>query len=282
MYEFPKIDINWFPGHMFKSSKSMMEKVKICDVLIEVRDARCPWTSRNHELELKFKSKKKIIVFNKVDLIPNSYESKISSHFPNNTTLFTNSVNGRGIDKILPAIHALGVKRKFKSIPIAIMIYGMPNLGKSTIINKIVGRNRSKVGPLPGVTQSVNGFALDRDLFLLDTPGIMVPKIQSIEDGFKLALIRSIADHVVPKELLVNYVLHLLNQRKMYKYVELFKLSGPVENVDEIFPDPQYLDKHCHHFLDLFRRGMLGKVVLDEMPSSEVLDGKISVIESIV
>jgi ribosome biogenesis GTPase A len=244
----------------------MAEKLKICDVLIEVRDARIPFTSQNTQLDKLFKNKKKVIVFNKSDLASQHLESKIANFYKGTPVVFTNSINNRNIAKIIPALKQLDIKKPFKSLPTIVMIFGIPNIGKSSILNALTGKKKCKVGALPGVTQTVNGYKIDSELFLLDTPGIMLPKIDTLEEGYKLALVRSIADGIVPADMLVGYLLFVLNSRKAHKYVEEFHLNGPVETVDELVGKDPHRDQFCVKFLDYFRRGKLGTITLDTIP----------------
>jgi len=203
-------NIHWFPGHMVKARKEMQKRLSFMDTIIEVRDARIPFTSGNPDLEAMIANKRRIIVFNKEDLADPKSKKKVSEYFKqkNCNVLFTSGNRVSSIGSLIrcllqgPPNNVQRTRPENSSTPPnpsmarCILVVGMPNVGKSSIINSIrlsLGRSQpAKVGPLPGVTRSLSGFKISESpsAFLLDTPGIMLPKIDKKhnERGLKLVL----------------------------------------------------------------------------------------------
>lgn len=248
-YEFPEMNyIQWFPGHMYKTTKEMNEKMNKIDIIIEMRDSRIPFTSG-----LKtFENKKRIILFTKSDLSNNNLESKIQNkiEYP---SLFINSIKNRNYDQILPLIES--IKKDFSLI----MVMGYPNIGKSTFINNIIGKNKVKVGPLPGVTKGMQAIKLKDSIYLIDSPGLLIPKIENIEDGFKLGLVRAIPDKLLHQEQLADYLLFKLNLYQQFHYINECNLNNPLDSLYD-HPNP---NQFSSILLSKFRNGKLGKITLD-------------------
>ncbi|KAG2561838.1 hypothetical protein PVAP13_8KG232800 [Panicum virgatum] len=195
--------VNWFPGHMAAASRAIRDRLKLADLVIEVRDARIPLSSANEDLQPVLAAKRRILALNKKDLAN-----------PNIMNLL-----GLAELKLKEAIS--------KEPTLLIMVVGVPNVGKSALINSIHRiatsrfpvpdkNKRAMVGPLPGVTQDIAGYkiASQPSIYVLDTPGVLVPSIPDMETGLKLALTGAVKDSVVGEERIAKYLLSLLNIRK--------------------------------------------------------------------
>jgi len=276
--------INWFPGHMYKATKLVKENIKNIDVFLEIRDARVPYSSRNHELDaiIQEHNKPKVILFNKMDLCNQPLTNKVINDF-NNTKIHSIGLSaqmGVNIAKITQKAKELR-PAKFNTVGMWMMVGGMPNVGKSTILNAL--RNQShtpetkksvaKTGPLPCVTRGVSGFKINQNpvMFVVDTPGIMVPRILDEEAGLKLSIVGCIKDTIVGKDILVDYLVSFLNKKKVYKYVKHYELPAPVSRGYDLI---QYVnDKYKHNNLEAtydmilghFRDGKIGRVTFDDV-----------------
>ena len=201
--------IQWYPGHMAKAKKNVIENLKIVDLVIEVLDARIPQSSRNPELQDLLDDQKHIMVLNKVDLADPEFTQDWKEFYQNETEVVTiNSVKGTGISKLLSVLNKKhqvinqGLKDKGrKHKPIKIMILGITNVGKSTLINALAGTNRAKTGKKPGVTRGKQWIKINKKMHLLDTPGILWPKFEDDKIGYKLALVGAIKKNVFDIEL---------------------------------------------------------------------------------
>lgn len=275
--------ISWFPGHMYRAHKLMREKIKWIDVFIEVRDARVPLASKNIEIDMMLEEfkKPKIIIFNKYDLcnqrITNQYienlkKAKIES-------IAVSAENKKNISKILGL--AKSIKPiKYNTVGMWLMIGGMPNVGKSSIINALrkqattlSHKDVTKATSTPCQTTYVTGFKINEDplAFLVDTPGVMVPRITDQEVGLKLALVGCIRDKIVDKEILIQYLFEVLHKQKLFKYVEKYSMEKPCQNYHEVLR--RVNTKYSHHnmeatydlILSHFREGLLGKLTIDDI-----------------
>lgn len=205
-------NINWFPGHMAKANRQMEEQLKLVDIVIELRDARCPLASFNPTFDKMFQNKPRLVVLNKADLADEIENKKWLKYFNENNTILVNSThdNLKNIvvnrvkdilkDKIEKA-KAKGIRKKV----LRAMVVGIPNVGKSTFINNIVKKNVAKVENRPGVTKTISWININEDLSLLDTPGVLWPKFEDQTKAKILALIGSINDDILDKEDLANF-----------------------------------------------------------------------------
>lgn len=210
-------NINWYPGHMAKANRQMEEQLKAVDIVIELRDARIPLASFNPNFDKLFNNKPRLVILNKADLADDKENKEWLKHFNENNTLLVNSCNDdlKNIvvnkvkvilkDKIEKA-KARGIRKKV----LRAMVVGIPNVGKSTFINNIVKKKVAKTENRPGVTKSLSWISINEDLSLLDTPGVLWPKIEDNNQAMLLALLGSINDDILNKELLVNFGLNYL------------------------------------------------------------------------
>ena len=203
------MNINWYPGHMKKTKELLKENIKLVDLVIEVVDARIPESSKNPEFDILFNNKKRLIVLNKADLSDKTLNEQWIKHYKSKgyNAILYNSLNNKEIKKLEKAIGIVtrdiinkykekGLKRK----TVKAMIVGIPNAGKSTLINSIARKKSAKTGNKPGVTRGKQWIRLQGNIDLLDTPGILWPKITTEESALNLAFTGAIKDEVINLE----------------------------------------------------------------------------------
>lgn len=203
-----KVVINWYPGHMAKTRRQIEEDLKLIDVVIELLDARIPMSSRNPNINEIIKNKKRVIMLNKSDLADEKETQKWVEYFKSKgqTAIITDSNSGRGIDNVIRAIENM-MKEELKENAdkgrvgksIRVMILGIPNVGKSSFINRVAKKNSLQVGNKPGVTKKKQWIRVANNIELLDTPGVLWPKFKSEEVGLNLAYTGTIKDDVLEK-----------------------------------------------------------------------------------
>ncbi|XP_062167181.1 short integuments 2, mitochondrial [Alnus glutinosa] len=219
--------INWFPGHMAAATRAIRERLKVADLVVEVRDARIPLSSANQDLLPLLSSKRHILALNKKDLANTNIMHKWIHYFDSckQDCISINAHSKSSVKKLLELVE-FKLKEVISREPtLLVMVVGVPNVGKSALINSIhqiasqfpvnQKMKRATVGPLPGVTQDISGYKIAHhpSIYVLDTPGVLVPSISDIETGLKLALAGSVKDSVVGEERIVIYLLAVLNTR---------------------------------------------------------------------
>ncbi|XP_073045875.1 short integuments 2, mitochondrial isoform X1 [Primulina eburnea] len=218
-------NINWFPGHMAAATRAIRDRLKLSDFVIEVRDARIPLSSANNELQPMLVGKRRVIALNKKDLANPNIMHKWIHYFDSceQDCLSINAHSKSSVKKLLDLVE-FKLKEVISREPtLLVMVVGVPNVGKSALINSIhqiasirfpvqEKRKRATVGPLPGVTQDIAGFKIAHrpSIYVLDTPGVLVPSIPDIETGLKLAVAGSVKDSIVGEERIVQYLLALI------------------------------------------------------------------------
>ena len=220
---FEKMNIQWFPGHMTKAQRMIEDSIKLVDAVCEILDARIPNASRNPDIDRLASGKPRLIILNRVDLADPKITAQWRRYFEAQgiKILETDAKSGKGVNGFVPALRDL-LKEKIAeyaakgqaSRPLRVMILGIPNVGKSTFINKVAKRKAAIAGDKPGVTRGKQWISIDQGLDLLDTPGILWPKFDSQEVGEMLAITNAIKADVLDKETLgANFMLRL---REMY------------------------------------------------------------------
>lgn len=212
-----KSTINWYPGHMSKSIREIEEIAKVSDVIIHVLDARAPFKTFNKTLFDLFRNKEHLFIFSKSDLRDNSKDLEVIKRISGYDYLFCNLKNQKDRKKILSKVNLLS-KNKINSMKskglisykVKIFIVGMPNVGKSTLINLLIGKNKLKAENYPGVTKQINWVNVD-DKYFLDTPGIMPMKIESDLDGYTLVFLQIIKQSIVNQFLLFQNTFELIH-----------------------------------------------------------------------
>lgn len=276
--------INWYPGHMKKTKDLIKSNLKLIDVVVELFDARIPISSKNPDIDVIIGNKPKIIVLNKHDLSDpkilidwlNYYSSIGIKAIP------FNSLTGEGLNKLLDAIKEAtkdkvdALKKKGrKTRPMRVMIVGIPNVGKSSLINKLVGKKSAKTGNKPGVTKGKQWIRIRKDIELFDTPGILWPKIDDINVGLHLAFTGSIKDEILDTNELCLKLIEVLSEKYPQNLMKRYKLKeineDPLITLENIGKNRGCLcaggeidyTKVSNIVLDEFRKGKIGKITLE-------------------
>ena len=230
--------IHWFPGHMKKAINEIEEKIKLVDVVIEIIDARAPLSSINPEFEKRINNKKKLLVISKSDLADPKETEKWAIYFKNkvNSLLILNLNDPKSEKRISEEVSKLGEEKHKKEIakgmkpqPIKAMIIGVPNVGKSSLINRIAKRNVAGVQNKPGYTRGEQYIKVNKDFILLDTPGVLPMNYEDKNHAINLALLGSIRDEILPTDELVSYLIKYLNKN----YPDALKNRFGIENLTD-------------------------------------------------
>lgn len=279
-------NIHWFPGHMQKATREIEERVKIVDVIIELLDARAPLSSRNEKLYKITQNKKRVLILTKKDLADDAITEKWKEYFTSlNYQVVCADLNEKKLIKVIEEkINILGrdkrekeIKKGMKPQPIRAMIIGIPNVGKSTLINRISKRNAASVQNTPGHTKSQQWIKVDNSFELLDTPGILPANYENKEYAINLALVGSIRETILPIEELADI---LLNYLRKY-YPETIKNRYVIDFNDEdddnsilckialkrglLLKQEPDVSKASSLLLKEFRDGILGHISLERL-----------------
>ena len=231
--------IQWYPGHMTKAKRAMSDAIKLVDIIIEMTDARAPEATRNPEIMELGSNKSRIIILNKADLSDESANNRWASHYKEQgyECMFMDSRKKNGVNALIKAIENVSkekrerdAKRGIKNRPVRAMVAGIPNVGKSTLINSVSGRAMAKTGNKPGVTKGNQWIKLKGQIELLDTPGILMPKFDNQEIGKKLSLIGSIKDDITPLDDVSLYLIELLKNNYLENLNNHYKLNVKAED----------------------------------------------------
>ena len=212
--------IQWYPGHMAKAKREIEEKLKFVDIVFELVDARVPISSRNPMINDILKNKPRLILLTKSTMSDEHFNNKFVNEInENNNTkaLLIDSISGLNINKIVSMCKTVlkdklekEQARGMKPRAIKAMVLGIPNVGKSTLINKLVGKKTAIVGNKPGVTKSLQWIRINKDLDLLDTPGVLWPKFDDQKVGYNLAMSGAIKDDIIYKDDLILYFIDFI------------------------------------------------------------------------
>ncbi len=228
------MNINWYPGHMAKTKRQIQEDLKLIDVVVELLDSRIPISSRNPDINTIVKGKKKIIVLNKSDLADEKETIKWVEYFKAQKipAVITDANSGKGIKEVIKQAELIMKdeldKREEKGRTgrkIRIMILGIPNVGKSSFINRLANKNSLEVGNKPGVTRKKQWIKISNSIELLDTPGVLWPKFESDEVALNLAYTGTIKDDVLEKTDVAFYFLKYMLENEIDKLVARYNLS---------------------------------------------------------
>ena len=223
-------NINWYPGHMKKTRELIQENLKMVDLVVEVIDARIPCSSRNPIIDQLVGDKKRIIILNKSDLA-DAEENKVWSEFfkqEGNLVLAMNCMSGMGANQLIRLLEKIRDdknKDAARKKPLRMMIVGVPNVGKSSLINRLTGKKSTKTGNKPGVTRGKQWLNLGNDMQLLDTPGILWPKFEDPEVGLNLAFCGAIKDEILDIATLCLELIKVLQVRYPELLMERYKLT---------------------------------------------------------
>ena len=296
---FPKTSINWFPGHMHKTMKQIEEDLKLVDIVIEILDARIPVSSRNPQVQKLIKNKKKIIVLNKEDLADKNESIKWANYFikQGDSAIICNANTGEGSKKINDEINKV-MKEEYEKAAqkgrvgktVRAMILGIPNVGKSSFINRISTKNTMKVGNKPGVTTQKQWIRLADNIELLDTPGVLWPKLDNEKVALNLTYTGTIKSDVIDEEeiaynltklLLSDYKNNLINRYELNeqivdkilqnediaeneRIVEVMTYIGEKKNLLKKGGEVDFI-RTSRTILEDFRSANLGRITLERV-----------------
>ena len=288
-----QMNINWYPGHMAKTKRQIIDDMKLVDVVIELLDARIPKSSQNPDIQGMVKNKKRIVILNKSDLADEKETKKWIEYFKKKNILAidVDSNQGKGIKQVSQAIEKImedelkiqNSKGRIRKT-IRVMIVGIPNVGKSSFINRISKKTTMTVGNKPGVTRQKQWIRIGNQIELLDTPGVLWPKFESEEGGLNLSYTGSIKEEILEKTEIAYNLLKFLDENYSSDLYVKYKISE--QEIDEIKDNPQYTlelmyligkkrgalisggnideEKVAKIILDDFKNGRIGKITLEK------------------
>lgn len=282
------MQFQWYPGHMTKAKRQMQEDIKLIDLVIELVDARIPLSSRNPDIDELGKNKSRLILMNKSDLSDDRRNQEWSSYFKKSGyyVVCLDSRNKAGMKTVTSVVMEAcrekierDKKRGILNRPVRAMVVGIPNVGKSTFINSYAGKACAKTGNKPGVTKGKQWIRLNKNVELLDTPGILWPKFEDQTVGLRLALIGAIKDEILNIDELSLELIQILKEYYPGVLTERYALTEegkPVEILKQIAENRNCIlkgneldySKAAALLIDEFRSGRLGKITL-ELPEQE-------------
>lgn len=234
---FNKTVINWYPGHMAKTKREIKEKLDLIDIVYEVIDARMPLSSKVVDIDDLIKDKPRILIVTKYDLCDKSETDKLIDYYKSlgYVTVVVDLISGKNINQIIiestKLLQDMNEKRKLKGLKprnMRALIVGAPNVGKSTLINRLVGKKVVSIGDRPGVTKNLGWIRIHKDIDLLDSPGILWPKLENQYQAFILASLSSIKEEIIVPQDLALFILNILNKL----YPEKLKERYGLENIN--------------------------------------------------
>ena len=279
-----KLHIHWYPGHIAKAEKKLKEQLSLVDAVIEVLDARLPLSSCYEDITRLLGQKPRLILLNKADLTIKSELNKFIKHLEEQTgfpVIPTDAKNSKDLKHIVskavelsePRIQAIMAKGLLRR-PARVMVVGMPNVGKSSIINKLTRSSKTKIGAKAGVTRQQQWVRINPQLELLDTPGIIPMKQEDQDRAKKLAFVNSISENAYSNEMVAQELLDMLNESQAKTFREYYKLPEDKElTLDNISIERNWLltggstdrERTAVYILRDFREGKIGKFILDEL-----------------
>lgn len=287
------VDIQWFPGHMAKTRRLMKANLPLVDVVVEITDARVPASSRNPEMKNLVGGKPRVVVLNKCDMADEALTAEWIEYYRANgvKAIAMDCRSGKGLNKLVPTVKEVMKKELEKRAakgmegkPIRIMVVGIPNVGKSSFINRVAGGKRTKVEDRPGVTRGKQWVTLEKGIDLLDMPGVLWPKFDDKTVGEHLAFTGAIKDDILDTELLAMRLADLLNREWHSLLCERYKLkdeeTADIEPYDllsligakrgmKVSGGDVNTERAAAMLLDEFRGGKIGRITL-EMPNELV------------
>lgn len=286
---FSKVSISWYPGHMAKTKREIQEKISLIDIVFEVIDARIPFSSKNKDIEQLIQKKPKILIMTKIDLCDKEITKQWKQYYEKKgyQVALVDLLHDKNLNNILKITdnlaNELNKKRQEKGMRprrVRILILGIPNVGKSTLINRLVGKKATKVGNRPGVTKNLEWIRINNDLELLDTPGILWPKLEGEEVAQNLAAMTAIKEEILNKEeiaiyiiqkLLKNYPENLINRYQLQHTEDISMILNEIAKKIGAFKNNEIeLEKIYTIILKDLREGSLGKVTFDTYENRKI------------
>lgn len=288
--------INWYPGHMVKTKREVLEKIDLIDLVFEVIDARIPKSSKNKDIDAIIKNKPKILIMTKLDLCDQQKTNKWISYYENNgyRVIAVDLINNINLKQIYHEVdiqlQQLNKKRNEKGLKprkIRALILGIPNVGKSTLINRLVGKKATNVGNKPGITKKLEWIRINEKLELLDTPGILWPKLDNDNDNIalNLAAMTAIKEEVLDFEEVSVYIIKKMlkeypnNIKERYNLAKDDDISKILEKIGKKIGAIKNKEIDCERVYSTIikdlREGLLGKVTFDEIWLTLVMAWKI-------
>lgn len=277
-----KIQINWYPGHMAKTKREIKDKIDLIDVVFEVIDSRIPDSSKNREIDSLIKNKPRILVMTKSDLcdLEKSRKWKIYYEKMGYQVVMVDLINNKNINEILNLTNKLSsslnekrLNKGLKARSLRILILGIPNVGKSTLINRLVGKKATNVGNKPGITKKLEWIRINKNLELLDTPGILWPKLEGNNTALNLAAMTAIKEEILNKEEVAIYIINtMLNlypdsikgRYKLTTETDIVEILDKIgKSIGAIKNNETDYEKVYNVILKDLREGYLGKVTFD-------------------
>jgi len=284
--------IQWFPGHMAKTRRLIASNLSLVDAVVEIVDARSPLSSRNPEMDHMTKNKPRLVLLNKSDLADERTTQQWINYFRRNDSeaLAVDCKSGKGLKSILPTLKNTVLKELMdkrerngmKGAAVRLMIVGIPNVGKSSLINKLAGSKRAKVEDKPGVTRTKQWVKLDNNTELLDMPGVLWPKFEDQSVAVRLAFTGAISDDILDIETLAMKLLSYLAENYPNSLTERYKIELSEEDTGldllekvgkkrgmMISGGEINTERAAITVLDEFRSGKLGRITLEAPPQKE-------------
>lgn len=279
-----KNPINWYPGHMAKTKREIKEKIDLIDIVFEVIDARIPYSSKNKDIDDIVKNKPRVIIMTKIDLCDINKTNKWVKYYENMgyiviTMDLVNNPNMKIIfDKIKPIIDEINNKRISKGLKIRrsrVLVVGVPNVGKSTLINRLVGKKSTNVGNKPGVTKNLEWIRINDKLELLDTPGILWPRLDDYDIAHNLASMTAIKEEVLDSEDIAIYIIkkmlndyseNIINRYNITEKDDILVILDQIgKKIGAIRNNETDYDRVYLKVIKDLQDGYLGKVTFDEI-----------------
>lgn len=285
MRDFQKQNVQWFPGHMAKTRRQLQECLRLVDGVVEIVDARIPSSSRNPEIDTLLGGKPRILVMNKCDLADEQASSRWASYYKSKgmSVLLADCKSGRGVNRFAQVVRSALAEtiaryneKGMTGRPLRMMVVGIPNVGKSSLINRLAGSSRAKVADKAGVTRQNQWFVVGGGIELLDTPGVLWPKFDDPAVGDKLAFTGAVKDEITDRETLACRFLEVLCQAAPEALGERYHIAGYLD-----LPGWQILEmigrkrgfilrggeidyeRASVILFDEYRAGKLGRITLD-------------------
>ena len=276
-----KTNINWYPGHMAKAKRQIIEDLKLIDIVVEILDARIPLASRNPDIEQYVQNKDRLIILNKYDLADETQNKQWIEYFKSKgiETVLVNSNTGEGIHNAIKKIEEIYEKNSQKysgkgriGKSIRVMVIGIPNVGKSSFINRITKKNSAQVGNRPGVTRQKQWVRINGNIELLDTPGVLWPKFESEEVALNLAFTGTIKDDVIETiEVGFNLLKVLVNEYRSL-IISRYKLDeGEVQRILELDAEENEKILEIMHWIGKKRGALRSGGEIDEEKTAKII-----------